>query len=436
MSVIERQLAGQRDIARTERISKRAVMVGAPRIRWYWVVAALALALALAMRIFALQLADGVTHYGDPINYLRLARALSEGQGLLLVNTAGVVAPTGQFPPALPVLLGAVAFAVPLTPLSLTVVNTIIDVAAALLLGRLAGQLGRRDLALPVALAYLCWPSIAFMAPLAYKEGLVVALMLAAIVALLEQSGRPGFRWAAVSGLAGGALVLTQPSLAPLLPLTFLVFLPRFGTASRWLSVSACAAIAAIAMMIPWWVRNAIVFGQFVPFTTSGGLALWVGAQPDGGMVWKLPPPEWSRAGEIAASRIAATEAWRIITADPMGYVLRCLAKFPATFLETNWAIDQLVLVTGQPWPKLANSALLRAGPTFAELIVVITALAGWFRCRRSAVAWLLLACLAQVLLFSIWFEFSERHRLFITPVWLLLAATAVVKQPKRATGA
>jgi hypothetical protein len=47
-----------------------------------------------------------------------------------------------------------------------------------------------------------------------------------------------------------------------------------------------------------------------------------------------------------------------------------------------------------------------------------------------------MVACVAQVLIFSIWFEFSERHRLFITPVWLLLAAMTVVRQPKQTTDA
>ena len=409
-------------------------MVGAPRIRL--VLIAAALAVAIIMRMFALLLADHVTHYGDPLNYLHLAQAVASGQGLSLVNSAGVLTPTGQFPPALPLLLGAVASFVALTPLTLVIVNTVIDVIAALLLARLATQLGRPDLGLPVALAYLVWPSIAFMAPLAYKEGLIIALMLATIVALLEQSRRPGFRWAALSGFAGGALVLTQPSLAPLLPLTFLVFWRRFGSARRWLEVCAAAAVATVAVMLPWWVRNALVFGQFIPFTTSGGLALWVGAQPDGGMVWKLPPPEWSGAGEIEASRLAATEAWRIIAADPAGYISRCMAKFPASFFKNNWAINQLVLTPGQPVPHLARSAILRAGPTFAELAVVILALVGWLRHRRLAIAWLLVACIAQVLIFSIWFEFSERHRLFITPVWLLLAAMAVARQPKQVTDA
>jgi hypothetical protein len=409
-------------------------MVGAPRIRLFWI--AVTLALACAMRLFALMMAGHVTHYGDPLNYLRMAQSVAAGQGLSLVNSAGILAPTGPFPPGLPLFLGTVASVATLTPLTLTIVNTLIDLAAASLLWRLATQLDRRDLALPVALSYLLWPSIAFMAPLAYKEGLIVALMLAMIVALLEQTRATEYRWAALSGLAGGALVLTQPSLAPLVPMAFLVFIRRFDTASRWFKVSACAALAAVLVMLPWWVRNAIVFDRFVPFTTSGGLALWVGAQPDGGMVWKLPPPEWSRAGEIEASRLAAAEAWRIIAADPAGYVLRCLAKFPASFLKNNWAINQLVLTPDQPFPQLAKSALLRAGPTFAELIVVILAVVGWLRHRRSAIGWLLVACVAQVLIFSIWFEFSERHRLFITPVWLLLAAMTVVRQPKQTTDA
>ena len=409
-------------------------MVGAPRIRWYWVLAALSL--ALAMRVFALLLADGVTHYGDPLNYLRLARSVADGHGLSLLNSSGVLASTGQFPPGLPLLLGAVASVVALTPLTLTIVNTLIDLAAALLLGRLAAQLARPDLSVPVSLAYLLWPSIAFMAPLAYKEGLIVALMLAMIVALLEQSRRTNHRWAALSGLAGGALVLTQPSLAPLLPLVFLVCVRRFHSASRWLTTCACAALATLAVMLPWWIRNAIVFGQFVPFTTSSGLALWVGAQSDGGMVWKLPPPEWSRAGEIEASRLATAEAWRIISADPGGYVLRCLAKFPLSFLNSNWAIDQMVLAKGQPLPQLANSVAMRFGPTLVELAAVLTAFVGLVRHRRSPAAWLLLVCFAQVLLVSIWFEFSERHRLFITPFWLLLAAMTVARQPKRTTGA
>lgn len=405
-------------------------MEGAIRRNWIWIAAALLL--ALAMRLSALVLAGDATHYGDPRNYIRLATALADGRGLVLPNADGIWVHTGVFPPGLPLLLAAVALVFPLTPLTVFLVNSLIDAAAALLLSRLAVQLGRRDVALPVALAYLLWPSIAFMAPLAYKEGLIVALVLAALVALLEQARRPGFRCAVVSGLAAGALILTQPGLAPLLPIMCLLFVKRFGSVSRWLAVCACAAGVALLLMLPWWIRNAMLFGQFVPLTTSGGLALWVGAQPDGGMVWKMPPPEWGRHGELALSDIAAAEARRIIAADPLGYVARCLAKFPRSFFTTNWAIDQLILAPQAPWPELAQRMRLRAIPTLVELSAALAALAGLVRFRRSPPALLLWACIAQVMIFSIWFEFSERHRLFMTPFILLLAAMAVVGREKR----
>ena len=404
-------------------------MEGAIRRQSLWIAAALAV--ALAMRLFALWLAGGATHYGDPLNYLRLATALSGGHGLALPDPAGGWTPTGYFPPALPLLLAAVALIVPLAPTTLLIVNTVIDAVAALLLGRLVAQLGRRELSMPLSLAYLLWPSIAFMAPLAYKEGLIIALLLAMLVALLEQSRRNGYRWAALGGFAGGALVLTQPSLAPLLPLLFLVFWKRFGGLRRWLWISACAAAAALLVMLPWWIRNAMIFGEFIPFTTSGGLALWVGAHPSGGMVWQLPSPEWAPRGELEAGRLAAAEAWRIIVADPGGYAVRCLVKFPLSFVQSNWALDQLLLAPEAPHKALAKSVLLRFGPTLIELGAGVLALSALVRRPRSAPALLLWACLAQIMLFSIWFEFSERHRLFMTPFILILAAAALAEERK-----
>ena len=408
-------------------------MEGAARQHIGWIAAALTL--ALAMRIWALWLAGDVTHYGDPLNYIRLATSLGSGQGLVTPNPTGGFVAAALYPPGLPLLLAVVGLLLPLNAITLTLLNTVIDLAAALLLARVATLLGRRDLGIPVALAYLLWPSIAFMGPLAYKEGLVIALMLAMLVALLEQAQRPGFRWALASGVAAGMLILTQPGLAPLPALIFVALIKRFENRSRWLAVSACAAGAALAVILPWWARNAMLFGEFIPLTTSSGLALWVGAQPDGGMAWKMPPPDWGRAGELGSSRLAAAEAWRIIAEDPLGYVTRCLAKFPKSFFTTNWAIDQLVLAPDAPWPEGARSRLARTGPTMVELGAALLALLGLYRFPRSTAALLLWACLTQALLFGIWFEFSERHRLFMVPFMLLLAAIAVTRSHRhRAT--
>ena len=382
------------------------------------------------MRLFALYLAADVWHFGDPGNYLTLARALSEGQGLALpgpVDPAWV--PTASFPPVLPLLLAGVGSFVPLTALTLTIVNSSFDIAAALLLARLATQLGRRDLAVPLGLVYLVWPSIALMAPLAFKDGLAIALLLASLVALIEQARRGGWRWAALSGLAAGAVILTQPAIAAFLPLAFLAFAPCFDTRGAWVRVSLIAAGVAMLVMLPWWVRNAFMFGQFIPLTTSSGLALWQGAHPSGGMQYQLPPPEWAQAGEFAAARLARSAAWDIIASDPLGYLQRCLVKFPRKFFMANWAIDQLVFAKGQPWPELARSWWLRMAPTLAEAFVAVGAVAGLLLMPKSVPARLIWASLAQIFLFGIWFEFGERHRLFMTPFVLLMAASFLTRE-------
>jgi hypothetical protein len=216
-----------------------------------------------------------------------------------------------------------------------------------------------------------------------------------------------------------------------LLPIVFIVLARQFQSWRRWWAVSLTAASATVLVLMPWWIRNALVFGQFVPLTSSAGLALWVGAQPNGGIIWHSPPSSWWNLGEMEAARLAATEAWRIIFADPMGYVVRCITKFPRSFFYSNWAIDQLVLARGQRWPSLSDSNFLRFGPTLVELWASAMAGIGLYRFPRQPMTLLLWACVAQVMLFGIWFEFSERHRLFLTPFLLLVAAKLLVESKK-----
>jgi len=204
-------------------------------------------------------LAWGTAAYGDPDNYLRLAHYLLTGEGLSLPRSPGAdPIPTGMFPPALPLLLAAIGLVAPLNALTLCVLNTLIDCAASLLLARLARLIGAERAAIPAALAYLIWPSIALMSPLAYKEGLVIALLLATTVAMIEQARRPGFRCAALSGLAAGGLLLTQPALLTFLPILFVALRPNFEGWRRWWITSLVAKQTAWLPRMPGGSSNPI----------------------------------------------------------------------------------------------------------------------------------------------------------------------------------
>ena len=127
---------------------------------WIWVV----LSVAVVIRLFALLLAWGTAPYGDPSNYLQLAQNMLAGEGLSLPRLGGTdPVPTSMYPPGLPILLAGIGLIAPLNALTLCIINTLVDCIAALLLARLARLLDAPGAAVPAALAYLLWPSIAFM---------------------------------------------------------------------------------------------------------------------------------------------------------------------------------------------------------------------------------------------------------------------------------
>lgn len=386
-----------------------------------------ALFVALGLRLLALAAASGRVPFGDPLHYLYMAHSVLAGKGLVVVQ--GTVTPfvsRALFPPVYPLLLAAVGTILPLTSSTIAFVNSLIDVGAALLLYRFAELIGSPKVALPAALAYLCWPSLALAAPLANKEGLSLFLLLGAVVAFLERAAGGGRRWIVLCGLSAGLMVLTQPALAPVLPILFLLLVGRFRDRGAWLVASFGAAFCAMFVLLPWWIRNYLLLDAFVPLTTSNGYALWVGAQPSGGFKWQPYPGAWLAKSEVELSRTAAIDALQIIFDDPWSYLYRCLVKLPASFLRPNLAVLNLAYMEPPPWPRLLRSKVVLLIPMLVELAPVSLALAGLVTLRRSLPARMLLGCIAASLLFGIWFEFGERHRQYMTPFVLLLAVMVV----------
>jgi hypothetical protein len=75
-------------------------------------------------------------------------------------------------------------------------------------------------------------------------------------------------RWLALGVAAGLAALVRPPALAALVAAVVL------GGRARDL---ARAGLAAGLVMTPWWLRNALVFHRFVPFSTDGADPLFVG---------------------------------------------------------------------------------------------------------------------------------------------------------------
>lgn len=388
---------------------------------WAWW-AILLVAVSLIGRAFALWLAGDRVPLGDPFVYESLARNLLAGRGLVSDEILELPNLRAFYPPGYPLLLAGVGLILPLGAATFALLNTAIDAAAALLIARIGKEARDAKLGRIAGLLYFAWPANIFLSPLAYKEGLVALLMLTAIVALFA-SARGSAKGTVGFGLATGALVLVQPALAALAPLLGLALRPRFPDWRTWAQQMAIAASITALLMLPWWVRNYLLFDRFIPFTTAGGLGLWIGATPLGSGSWVRPPEALLAGGELRAAAALGAEAWRIIAADPLGYVAHCLAKIPLAFATSEHPLGQLLVMQ----PIAHKSLILRLMwiPQLATFLLLAAAIFGAVKARRTALFHMMLAVWLQIILFGMWFEFAARHRYFMTPILMLLAVAA-----------
>jgi len=217
-----------------------------------------------------------------------------------------------------------------------------------------------------------------------------------------------------------------------------LALLPRLGV-RRLLAIGMPAAMVAVVLMLPWWWRNYRVFGQFVPLTTAGPLSLWVGNNPGATGNWQPYPPELTGLPELAYVRAAGQMAVEWMRQNPTEVARLTLAKFLRAVGLGEFGLVRLAAMR-PALPPGVGAALFLTG----HLVHVAMLAAGAVALERrrdantAAMAVLLLACVAQLMLFGVWFEFGERHREFVTPFLLLpIAAFAGdALRPRRAPAA
>lgn len=272
-------------------------------------------------------------------------------------------------------------------------------------------------------------PYYIIMSAILLSEAIFVPLMLAALWGLAVLWPRPvssaqdstllsqraAGRWVAgreaalislFGGMAAGMAVLVRPSWALFVPGALAVWVlallraRRFWDAARGATLWLCGAVIVCC---PWWLRNAQVYGRFVP------TALWLGASLYDGL-----NPQATGASDMTF--LSDPEVWPLDEQDQDAALFRRAVQFVAENPKRTLVLAIVKLGRfWSPWPNaegFGSWPLMVAGAAVELPILGLLGLGVWNR-RRDLCIWVVSA--GPILYFSalhLMFASSMRYRI------------------------
>ena len=182
----------------------------------------------------------------------------------------------------------------------------------------------------------------------------LVTLLLAVLFLwsiALEESGNV-WAWLAFGAL-GGIAALTEPVVLAVIPLLGLFTgWRRLRNRQTGVIPMAAAALGAMAIMAPWFVRNYETFHQFIPIRSGFGLELYIGNSADS-LHWvdrSLHPnhsdaelSEYATRGELAYMAHKSEQGKQYIRNRPGQYAYRVARRI--TYIWTGfWSFNRAYL--------------------------------------------------------------------------------------------
>lgn len=217
--------------------------------------------------------------FGDSLSYEVLARQIAHGKDFVYGDT--YIART----PGYPLLLAPFYWLSDEPP---TLLLRLVGILCGTLTIGLAAWLGRMlygpTAGVIAAGLVTFYPGAIAMSVFVLSEAPFAPLMLLnlgwLIVALRSDRTGRTLQFAALSGMAFGLAILMRPSWLMFPFFAAPIGLIFYADRQRQLLSYAVAAVVAVAVLMPWWVRNYVVAGKFVPTTLQVGASLYDGISP------------------------------------------------------------------------------------------------------------------------------------------------------------
>jgi 4-amino-4-deoxy-L-arabinose transferase-like glycosyltransferase len=236
---------------------------------------------ALAVRVLVV-LWQPIHLFGDDADYQRLAVSLATGHGWGTSQLAPAGGPTAFRPPLFPLFLAGVYKTVGVHLLAARLAEAAVGALGVAGLAVLTAMLFGRRTGLVVGAVACVLPPLVMASTSLMSESLAIPLEVSCFVAIFMYRRTNRIRWALLSGVSFGLLVLTRPEAVVLgLPLSLLA-LPRPASGwrrpcverSRVLKALAVLVLGTIVVLAPWELRDRAVMGTWLPLTTQSGFVL------------------------------------------------------------------------------------------------------------------------------------------------------------------
>ncbi len=222
-----------------------------------------------------------------------IALNIIHGKGFALAFH-GPEGPTAAHAPLQPFLLAALhaAFGVGATGVaSVLLMRMLLQAATVVLTFLIARRLLPSSLAVASAIVVAVHPVLLWVAgDLGYLDNRMTVSLPVLLLAVLCctracENARPIH--SLLAGLAIGLAAYAEAQML-LFALPAALILASYAADGRQAARRIAALVAGIILVVlPWTVRNSLVFGRFVPPRTSFGLMFWVGNNPDATGLWE-----------------------------------------------------------------------------------------------------------------------------------------------------
>ncbi|MCD6125139.1 glycosyltransferase family 39 protein [bacterium] len=376
----------------------------------------LALVLGLLIRFAALWLLDAKNFlYNDERFYFQLAKSLSAGMGLFIVNHF-----TARVTPMYPLFLSIpLHFCWSLT--CARVFQIFFILPGVLLIYRLSKVIFHSEkVAAWTALVYSVYPPIVYISLLLYPQFILSLIILLVLNLVIDayRTHRENFWQYLLFGIIFGVGVLTVPTFIAFFIVSFAFLFFRVANRAKF---ALWVVLGFLLVWGPWVVRNYNRFGVFIPLSTGGGEVLVAANHPDAtpssyvplsSKPWINEMGKYLRMGEIERNRELSRLGFSYLFERKLFGIPFILAKFANFF---------------RPYPKPITEVsmpdwLYKLIYALCWVPVFIFGVLGIFRMRKSREVILILSCIIVFAFIYAIYLTRVRYRIPIEPIFLVFA--------------